>query len=172
MTRALVLAALLATVLAGCSQGGPAATTAPTGCPEPTRLTGLPPFDDENRATWRKELAAGGACDAVTAAYVTRLEDKKAEQLFANASTFAMIGRVTDAASGAPVEQVCVTPGKPGSICWGRTDRDGWYLLDLGSVAATEGFFEIFFTKNGYPEQHTINRRLSGRGRIDYQMTK
>jgi hypothetical protein len=174
MSRVLALAVVLAVAVSGCSPSEPAATTAPTACPEPTRITGLPPFDDQNRATWRQELAAGGvgACDTVTTAYVTRLEDKKAEQLFANASTFAIIGRVTDAASGAPVDQICVTPGKPGAICWARTDRDGWYLLDLGSVAATEGFFEIFFTKTDYPEQHSISRMLSGRGRIDYQMTK
>lgn len=133
---------------------------------------GQSPFDDENRATWRKELAAGGACDVVTAAYVKRLEDKKEEQLYANASTFAMIGRVTDATSGAPMDQVCITPGKPGAICWSRTDKDGWYLLDLGSVFAHEGFYEIFFVKAGYPEQHSVSRMLSGHARIDFQMTK
>ena len=172
MSRTLVLATALALALSACSQGQP--TASPAACPEPTRVTGLPPFDDENRATWRKELAAGGAaaCDTATSAYVTRLEEKKAEQLLANASTFAIIGRVTDAVSGAPVDQVCITPGKPGAICWSRTDRDGWYLLDLGSVFAKEGFFEIFFVKAGYPEQHNVSRMLSGRARLDYQMTK
>lgn len=172
MYRTLALAAALALTLSGCSLGQPSATPAPA-CPEPTRtVSGGSPFDDENRATWRAELAAGGSCETVTAAYVTRLEAKKEEQLFANASTFAMIGRVTDAASGAAVDQVCITPGKPGSVCWARTDRDGWYLLDLGSVSAKEGFFEIFFVKAGYPEQHSVSRMLSGRARIDYQMTK
>jgi hypothetical protein len=172
MSRTLVLAAALALALAACSQGQP--TPTPTsGCPEPTRTVfGTSPFDDENRATWRKELAAGGACETVTAAYNTRLDEKKAEQLFANASTFAIIGRVTDAGSGAPVDQVCITPGKPGAICWSRTDKDGWYLLDLGAVFATEGFYEIFFVKAGYPEQHSVSRRLSGRGRIDHPMTR
>jgi len=172
MHRSLALAAVLALAASACSESQPAPTAAPTGCAEPTRVTGLPPFDDENRATFRKELAAGGACDVVTAAYVTRLDEKKAQQLFANASEFAIIGRVTDAASGAPVEQVCITPGKPGAVCWSRTDKDGWYLLDLGSVFAKEGFFEIFFVKTGYPEQHTVSRMLSGRARLDYQMTK
>ena len=133
---------------------------------------GVSPFDDGNRATWRNDLTAGVACDKATADYVTRLEEKKAEQLFANASTFAMIGRVTDATSGTPVDQVCITPGKPGSICWSRTDKDGWYLLDLGAVFAHEGFYEIFFVKAGYPEQHSVSRMLSGHARIDYQMTK
>ena len=112
------------------------------------------------------------ACDKATSAYDERLNVKKEEQLFANASTFAMVGRVTDATSGAPVDQVCITPGKPGQICWSRTDKDGWYLLDLGAVFAKEGFFEIFFVKAGYPEQHSVSRLLSGRARIDYQMTK
>jgi len=171
MHRSFVVAAFLALAVAACSQSQPTAT--PTlGCSEPTRVTGLPPFDDANRATWRQELAAGAACDKATIAYVERLEEKKAEQLFANASTFAIIGRVTDAVSGAPVDQACITPGKPGAVCWSRTDRDGWYLLDLGSVFAKEGFFEIFFAKSGYPEQHNVSRRLSGRARLDYQMTK
>jgi len=172
MYRVLVLAVVLALAASGCSQSQPTQTAVPTACPEPIRITGLPPFDDENRATWRKELAGGGVCDTVTTAYITRMEEKKAEQLLANASTFAMIGRVTDAASGAPVDQVCITPGKPGAICWARTDKDGWYLLDLGSVFAKEGFFEIFFVKAGYPEQHNTSRMLSGRARLDYQMTK
>jgi hypothetical protein len=172
MLRTLVLAAVLALALSACSQAQPAPT--PTAvCPEPTRTVfGQSPFDTDNLATWRKELAAGGACETVTAAYNTRLDEKKSEQLFANASTFAMIGRVTDAASGAPVDQVCITPGKPGQVCWARTDKDGWYLLDLGAVFAKEGFFEIFFVKTGYPEQHSVSRMLSGRARIDYQMTK
>ncbi len=135
MSRRLLLATVLALALAACSQSQVAPTPTPTaGCPEPTRVTGLTPTDVSNLATWKQDLANGVACDKATSDYVTRLEDKKSEQLFANASTFAMIGRVTDAVSGAPVEQVCITPGKPGAICWSRTDRDGWYLLDLGSV--------------------------------------
>jgi len=173
MTRRLVLVAVLALVLSACSQSQVAPTPTPTaGCPEPTRVTELTPTDVSNLATWKQDLANGVSCDKATSDYVTRLEDKKSEQLFANASTFAMIGRVTDAVSGAPVEQVCITPGKPGAICWSRTDRDGWYLLDLGSVFAHEGFYEIFFVKAGYPEQHSVSRMLSGHARIDFQMTK
>jgi hypothetical protein len=171
MSRVLVLGAVLALAVVGCSQSQP--TPTPTlGCPQPTRVTGLATFDQENRATWQKELEAGTACDTATAAYVTRLEVEKERQLFANASPFAVIGRVTDAATGAPIDQVCITPGKPGAICWSRTDKDGWYLLDLGAVFAREGFFEIFFTKAGYSEQHNTSRMLSGRVRLDYQMTK
>ncbi|HEV8671297.1 MAG TPA: hypothetical protein VGS01_11240 [Candidatus Limnocylindria bacterium] len=174
MTRLLAVVALFAVVLSACSQSQPAPMPVPTACAEPTRVTGLTPFDEANRSQFAKDLAASGSavCDAATRAYITRLEDKKEEQLYANASTFAIIGRVTDAASGAPLEQVCITPGKPGAICWSRTDRDGWYLLDLGSVFAHEGFYEIFFVKAGYPEQHNTSRMLSGRARLDYQMTK
>ena len=173
MNRTLVLAAVLALAVAGCSQTQLTPTPTPTlGCPQPSRVTGLTTFDEENRATWQKELTAGIACEPATLAYVERLEEEKERQLFANASSFAVIGRVTDAATGAPIDQVCITPGKPGSICWARTDKDGWYLLDLGAVFAKEGFFEIFFVKSGYPEQHNTSRLISGRPRLDYQMTK
>jgi len=173
MFRRLAVAAALAVAVSACS-GGQTPTASPTtGCPEPARTVfGTSPFDDQNKATWRQDLAAGMACDKATSAYDDRVNAKKEEQLFANASTFAMVGRVTDATSGAPMDQVCITPGKPGQICWARTDKDGWYLLDLGAVFAKEGFFEIFFVKAGYPEQHSVSRMLSGRARIDYQMTK
>jgi hypothetical protein len=171
MKRGLLLAAALALAVVGCSQGQPTPSTV-LGCPEPTRVTGLTPFDLDNRATWEKELTGGAACEVATGAYVARLEAEKERQLLANASSFAVFGRVTDAGTGAPVDQVCVTPGKPGAVCWSRTDKDGWYLLDLGSVFAKEGFFEIFFVKAGYPEQHNTSRMLSGRPRLDYQMTR
>lgn len=175
MTRTLALLPILAAVLAACSPSQPAAPTPPPflGCSQPTRVVfGNSPFDTENLASWKKELEAGTSCESATAAYVKRLEEKKEEQLFANASTFAIIGRVTDAASGVPLEQVCVTAGKPGAICWSRTDKDGWYLLDIGAVGGQPGFFEIFFVKSGYPEQHNTSRMLSGRARLDYQMTR
>jgi hypothetical protein len=174
MRRLLVIATVLAVALSACSQNEARPTPVPTGCVEPARRTGDVPFDDQNRATWQKELDAAGpaGCDAVTAAYFTRLDERRSEMLLAKASGFAVYGRLTDAATGAPVDQVCVTPGKPGAICWARSDADGWYLLDLGLMAAQPGFFEIFFTKNGYPEQHTVSRLISGRPRLDYQMTK
>jgi hypothetical protein len=174
MARRLALLGALAVVLSGCGQDQPAATASPTaGCPEPTRTVfGVSPFDDENKAMWKKDLETGATCEVATKSYIERLEKKKEEQLFANASTFAFIGRVTDAISGAPVEQVCVIAGKPGSICWGRTDRDGWYLVDIGAVGGQPGFFEIYFTKSGYPDQHLTSRMLSGRARLDHQMTK
>lgn len=174
MPRLLAIAAAVAVVAAasGCAQGQPAPASMQQ-CLEPTRVVfGQSPFDDQNRATWRQDLTAGMDCEKATSAYNERLEEKKSEQLLANASTFAIYGRVTDATSSAPVEQVCITPGKPGAVCWSRTDKDGWYLLDLGSVFAKEGFFEIFFVKSGYPEQHSVSRMLSGRARIDHQLKK
>ena len=173
MYRTLVIAAVFALAVSACSQNQAAPTVSPTvGCPEPKRITEVTSTDASNLATWKQDLAAGVSCDKATGDYVKRLEATKEEQLFAHASGFAMIGRVTDATTGAPVDQVCVTPGKPGSICWARTDKDGWYLLDLGMVFAKEGFFEFFFVKAGYPEQHSVSRMLSGRSRIDHQMTK
>jgi hypothetical protein len=171
MSRVLVLAALLA-LAAACTQGQPSQRST-LGCPEPTRTAmGSSPFDAGNLATWKQELEAGANCEKATTAYVTRLEEEKEKQLFANASSFAVIGRVTDAASGTPLDQVCITAGRPGAVCWSRTDKDGWYLLDIGSVGGQPGFFEVFFVKTGYPEQHLTSRMLSGRARLDHQMTK
>jgi hypothetical protein len=170
MSRLLVLAAVLAVALSACSAS--AAKPTPTPCAEPTRSAGDPAFDADNRATWRKELDTGAACDTATTAYIARLDERRVALLLVGASDFAMYGRVTDGTTGAPVDQVCVTPGKPGVFCWARSDADGWYLLDLGKAFAQEGFFEIFFTKDGYSRQHSVSRRLSGRARIDYQMTK
>lgn len=175
MARTLAVPLFLVALLAACGPSEPATPTPPPylGCPQPTRVVfGNSPFDTENLASWKKELDAGTSCESATAAYVKRLEAEKEKQLFANASTFAIIGRVTDAASGAPLEQVCVTAGKPGSICWSRTDKDGWYLVDIGAVGGQPGFFEIYFVKDGYPEQHNTSRMLSSRARLDYQMTK
>lgn len=170
----LALSVLLALAVCACSQPQAAPTPAPTACVEPTRMSRDATFDAKNRADWQKEIDTDGlaACDRATKNYITRLEDRRAEELVAKASGFAVYGRVTDAATGAPVEQVCVTPGKPGAICWARSDADGWYLVDLGLVGGQPGFFEMFFVKNGYPDQHAISRMLSGRARVDHQMTK
>lgn len=173
MSRTLALAVVLALALAGCTDQGPPTRSSTLGCPEPTRTAlGSSPFDTGNLAAWKQELEAGATCETATGAYVARLEAEKEKQLFANASSFAIIGRVTDAASGAPIDQVCITAGRPGAVCWSRTDKDGWYLLDIGSVGGQPGFFEIFFVKSGYPEQHNTSRMLSGRARLDHQMTK
>ncbi|HJW49934.1 MAG TPA: hypothetical protein VJ726_11000 [Candidatus Limnocylindria bacterium] len=174
MNRTLVRAAVLVLALAGCTDPSPPTPPSVLGCPEPTRtaLGSSSPFDTGNLATWKQELEAGATCEKATSDYVTRLEGEKERQLFANASSFAVIGRVTDAANGAPIDQVCITAGRPGAVCWSRTDKDGWYLLDIGSVGGQPGFFEIFFVKTGYPEQHLTSRMLSGRPRLDYQMTK
>jgi len=174
MNRTLVRAAVLTLALTACADQAPPTPPTFLGCPEPTRtaMGSSSPFDTGNLATWKKELEAGATCAKATSDHVTRLEAEKERQLLANASSFAVIGRVTDAANGAPVDQVCITAGKPGAVCWARTDKDGWYLLDIGSVGGQPGFFEIFFVKSGYPEQHLTARMLSGRPRLDYQMTK
>ena len=172
MNRTLVRAAVLALAVAGCGPGQPAPNTT-LGCPEPTRtVLGTSPFDTGNLADWKKALESGATCEKATSDYVARLEAEKEKQLFANASSFAIIGRVTDAGTGAPIDQVCIIAGRPGAVCWSRTDKDGWYLLDIGSVGGQPGFFEIFFVKTGYPDQHLTSRMLSGRARLDHQMTK
>ncbi len=47
-------------------------------------------------------------------------------------------GRVTDAASGAPVANACITLGPP-STCFTKTSSEGRYLIDLGALAAAPG---------------------------------
>jgi len=116
------------------------------------------PFDDENKATWKKEPGGRHGVRQSDGRVQRPTQREESGAALRHASTFAMIGRVTDATSGAPVEQVCITPGKPGAVCWSRTDKDGWYLLDLGAAFAHEGFYEIFFVKAGYPEQHSVSR--------------
>jgi len=61
-------------------------------------------------------------------------------------------GKVTDATTGAPIDQACVTLGPP-PVCFTRTDAAGSYRIDLTALAASPGStWELFFTKSpDYP---------------------
>lgn len=56
----------------------------------------------------------------------------------ATPSGLVISGRVTDAASGAPVANACITLGPP-STCFTKTDGEGRYVIDLGALAAAPG---------------------------------
>ena len=56
-------------------------------------------------------------------------------------------GYVTDATTGAPLADVCVTLGPP-ITCWTRTDASGGYFIDLAALAASDGStWDLYFLK-------------------------
>ena len=56
-------------------------------------------------------------------------------------------GYVTDASTGAPLADVCVTLGPP-ITCWTRTGPDGGYFIDLAALAAADGStWDLYFLK-------------------------
>lgn len=88
-------------------------------------------------------------------------------------TTLGVYGKVTDAATGAPLEDVCVTMGVPGARCWGKTDAHGNYAIDMVDPwAASPGQFEVYFVLKGYATDHAPGRYITGTLRIDYAMHK
>ena len=86
-------------------------------------------------------------------------------------TTLGVYGKVTDAANGAPLKDVCVTLGVPGSRCWGKTDADGNYAVDMiDPWAASPGQFEVYFALKGYRTENAPRRFVTGVLRIDFAM--
>jgi len=86
-------------------------------------------------------------------------------------TTLGTYGKVTDAATGAPLANVCITVGIPGAICWGKTDANGNYAIDMVNPwSASPGQFEEYFILNGYATDHSAARLISSVVRIDYAM--
>lgn len=50
----------------------------------------------------------------------------------------AISGKVTDAATGAPIDQACITLGPP-IVCFTMTDPNGNYVINLTDLAASPG---------------------------------
>lgn len=88
------------------------------------------------------------------------------------AAGLVIYGRVTDAATGAPVDQACVTLGPP-IRCWTYTDPAGNYLIDLGAVAASPGgTWDIYILKaNQYAQWYSGKFVVNGPVRRDAQLT-
>ena len=86
-------------------------------------------------------------------------------------TTLGVYGKVTDAATGAPLSGVCVTLGIPGSRCWAKTDADGTYAVDMiDPWAASPGQFEVYFALKGYRTENAPRRYIAGTLRIDFAM--
>ncbi len=59
-------------------------------------------------------------------------------------------GYVTDGTTGGVLANVCVTLGPP-IVCFTRTDGNGFYLIDLGALAARPGStWDMYFLLTGY----------------------
>lgn len=88
-------------------------------------------------------------------------------------TTLGVYGKVTDAATGAPLKDVCVTLGIPGSRCWAKTDSAGNYAIDMiDPWAASPGQFEVYFGLKGYRTEHAPGRYITGVLRIDFAMRR
>ena len=65
----------------------------------------------------------------------------------ASAQELSVSGYVTDATSGSPIDRVCVTLGPP-ITCFTYTNSSGFYLIDLGALAAQPGStWDMYFVK-------------------------
>lgn len=88
-------------------------------------------------------------------------------------TTLGVYGKVTDATTGAPLANVCVTVGIPGALCWGKTDINGNYAIDMiDPWAASPGQFEVYFILTGYAKSNTPKQFISGVIRVDFAMRK
>jgi hypothetical protein len=68
----------------------------------------------------------------------------------ANAAGLTISGTVTSSVNG-PMDNVCITVGIPGSLCWTATNAAGAYSIDLGAVMAPAGStWTLFFIRAGY----------------------
>lgn len=74
----------------------------------------------------------------------------------AAAAGLTISGVVRDAATGAPLDNVCVTVGPP-LRCWTATNYAGQYFIDLGVLAAQPGgSWELYFLRNGFVMQKQV----------------
>src|SRR5438093_12069611 len=53
--------------------------------------------------------------------------------------SMAVTGRVSDAATHEPLDNVCVYVGIPGAVCWTITNTAGEYIVDIEKVGALPG---------------------------------
>ena len=86
-------------------------------------------------------------------------------------TTLGVYGKVTDGATGAPLGNVCITVGIPGAICWGRSDVNGNFAIDMVNPwQASPGQFELYFILQPYAVDHSPKQVISSVVRIDYKM--
>lgn len=92
-----------------------------------------------------------------------------------SASPIRIHGTVTDAGTGKPVAGVCVTVGRPGAMCWAKTDRNGAYAIEgAGVIEPSETEWELYFLKGSeYPPQPSGRFKLTGGSvRVDAAIRK
>jgi len=71
-------------------------------------------------------------------------------------------GYVTDANTGQPLGDVCVTLGPP-ITCFTRTDGSGFFIADLALLAAPDGgSWDMYFLKSGYRTAYSQPFTVSG----------
>jgi len=86
-------------------------------------------------------------------------------------TTLGVYGKVTDQATGAPLGNVCITVGVPGAICWGKTDVNGNFKIDMVNPwQASPGQFELYFILQPYAVDHSPKQLISSVVRIDFKM--
>jgi hypothetical protein len=79
-------------------------------------------------------------------------------------------GTVTDATTGAPISNVCITLGPP-ITCFTRTDANGSYFIDLGALAAPSGStWDLYFLKSP-TYQTTYSEKFIVDGAITFNQT-
>lgn len=74
----------------------------------------------------------------------------------ASAAVLTISGVVSDATTGLPLDNACVTVGPP-IRCWSGTNYAGQYFIDLGAVAAQPGSsWDLYFLRNGFVTQKQV----------------
>ena len=82
-----------------------------------------------------------------------------------------IVGKVTDATSGVPLDNVCVTVGPP-IRCWTATNANGDYVVDFSELAVSDGgTWKLYYLRTGYV---TTDRTvvLNGETRQDVAMQR
>lgn len=78
-------------------------------------------------------------------------------------------GTVTDARTGLPVDEACVTIGPP-IRCWTTTDPAGHYRVDLSELAPEGKQWDFYFLKAGYETSYSGMVTLDGLSRVDVSL--
>lgn len=69
----------------------------------------------------------------------------------AAAATLTISGKVTSAPDGAPMENVCIYVGVPGSRCWASTNSAGDFYIDMDPLLIPSGMnWTLYYVRTGY----------------------
>lgn len=74
----------------------------------------------------------------------------------AAAAVLTIGGVVSDATTGTPLDNVCITVGPP-VRCWTGTNTTGQYMIDLGGLGAASGSsWDLYFLRSGFITQKQV----------------